>query len=65
VPKTNIGVTTVSSTNDVGKLDIYMEQTETSSLSLTQYKNQFKMDQRSSCKTQNFEMTKGRHTENT
>jgi hypothetical protein len=23
------------------------------------------MDQRSSCKTQNFEMTKGRHTENT
>jgi hypothetical protein len=29
VPKTNIGVTTVSSTNDVGKLDIYMEHTET------------------------------------
>jgi hypothetical protein len=34
----------------LGKLDIHRQKIETRSLSLTLYKNQFKLDQQSSCK---------------
>jgi hypothetical protein len=40
------------------KLDIYMQKTETRLLSLTLYKNQFKMYQ---SKTQYFETIAGKH----
>jgi hypothetical protein len=44
--KNIIGEKTISSTNGAGKLDVHMKKTETRSLSLTLFKNQFKMDQR-------------------
>jgi hypothetical protein len=44
VPKTYTGEKTDSSTNDVGKIGYLHVRIETRSLSLTLYKNQFKMD---------------------
>jgi hypothetical protein len=44
VPKTYTGEKTDSSTNDVGKIGYLHVKIETRSLSLTLYKNQFKMD---------------------
>jgi hypothetical protein len=53
-----------SPTNGVGKQFIHMKKTETRCLFLTLYKNQLKMDQRSSYKTENFETTKGKQRKN-
>jgi hypothetical protein len=39
----------------LGKLNIYMQKTENSPLSFNLYKNEFKVAQRSKCKTCKFE----------
>jgi hypothetical protein len=47
-----------------GKLAIYMQKTETRLLSLTLYKNQLDMGQRTESKTSDFEITTENHREN-
>jgi hypothetical protein len=43
------------------KLDVHTSETKTKLLSLTLYKNQFKMYQKTECKTRNFETAREKH----
>jgi hypothetical protein len=62
--KTYDGEKTAFSTNVAGKLDIFMQKTETRSISFTLYKYQLKVDQRLKIRS-NFETIAGKNREYT